>query len=192
MKSAHDANVTNQFGPRANAYVESVVHSQGQDLIDLAALAEKHAPEHAIDLGSGAGFPGLILALETGIAFDLAEADQRKAAFLREAVRSLGLANAKAVESRIEAVDAPGAFDAITARALATLPLILELGGHLLKPEGALLAMKGVVPADDDVMAQAQAWQRDGLLRELRTIFREQQEIDPISTGWVLSTAAAR
>lgn len=46
--------------------------------------------------------------------------------------------------------------------------------------------------SDDDVMAQAQAWQRDGLLRELRSVYREQQQIDPISTGWVLCTAAAR
>ena len=55
----------------------------------------------------------------------------------------------RVAESRIEAVDEPGAFDAITARALATLPLILELGGHLLKPDGALLAMKGAHPADE-------------------------------------------
>lgn len=46
--------------------------------------------------------------------------------------------------------------------------------------------------ADDDVMAQAQAWQRDSLLRELRSVYREQQAVDPISTDWVLCTAAAR
>ena len=68
---------------------------------------------------------------------------------MREAVRQLGLGNARVVESRIEAFDAPGQFDAITARALATLPLILELGGHLLKPDGKLLAMKGAVPSGE-------------------------------------------
>lgn len=46
--------------------------------------------------------------------------------------------------------------------------------------------------SDDDVMAQAQAWQRDSLLRELRSVYREQQAIDPISTDWVLCTAPAR
>ena len=50
-----------------------------------------------------------------------------------------------------------GRFDAITARALATLPLILELGGHLLKPEGRLLAMKGVVP-EDEIAALPAGW----------------------------------
>ena len=47
-------------------------------------------PARAIDLGSGGGFPGLILALATGVPFDLIEADQRKAAFLREAARVTG------------------------------------------------------------------------------------------------------
>ena len=61
------------------------------------------------------------------------------------------------VEARIEAVDAAGQFDAITARALATLPLILALGGHLLAPGGRLLAMKGVVPADE-IAALPQGW----------------------------------
>jgi len=102
------------------------------------------------DLGTGAGFPGIPLAIaQPGLQVALVESNGKKARFLREAARSLGLGNATVVESRIEAFDAPGAFDAITARALATLPLILGLGGHLLKPEGALLAMKGVVPADE-------------------------------------------
>ena len=77
--------------------------------------------------------------------------------FLREAVRKLGLRNVTVVESRIEAFDAPARFDAITARALATLPLILELGGHLLRPGGVLLAMKGVVP-DDEIAALPPGW----------------------------------
>jgi 16S rRNA (guanine527-N7)-methyltransferase len=79
----------------------------------------------------------------------LVESNGKKARFLREAVRQLKLGNASVAESRIEAFDAPGRFDAITARALATLPLILELGGHLLGPGGRLLAMKGVVPEDE-------------------------------------------
>src|SRR3546814_9103669 len=76
---------------------------------------------------------------------------------MREAVRTLGLGNARVVESRIEAFDAPGAFDAITARALATLPLIVELGGHLLKSKGVLMAMKGAVP-DDEIAALTVGW----------------------------------
>ena len=102
------------------------------------------------DLGTGAGLPGIPLAIvKPGLQVALVESNGKKARFMREAVRTLGLANARVVESRIEAFDAPGAFDAITARALATLPLILELGGHLLKPGGVLLAMKGMLPADE-------------------------------------------
>jgi 16S rRNA (guanine527-N7)-methyltransferase len=77
------------------------------------------------------------------------ESNGKKARFLRESVRQLGLKDVRVAEARIESVDEAGAYDAITARALATLPLILELGGHLLKPDGVLLAMKGVYPADE-------------------------------------------
>jgi 16S rRNA (guanine527-N7)-methyltransferase len=102
------------------------------------------------DLGTGPGLPGIPLAIvKPGLKVTLVESNGKKARFLREAVRQLGLADVRVAESRIEAVAEPGAYDAITARALATLPLILELGGHLLKPDGALLAMKGVYPADE-------------------------------------------
>lgn len=102
------------------------------------------------DLGTGAGLPGIPLAIaKPGLQVSLVESNGKKVRFLREAIRKLGLANAEAVESRIEAFDAPGRFDAITARALATLPAILQSGGHLLRPGGVLLAMKGVVPSEE-------------------------------------------
>ncbi len=102
------------------------------------------------DLGTGAGLPGIPLAIaKPGLQVALVESNGKKARFMREVLRTLGLRNARVLESRIEAVDEPGRFDAITARALATLPLILELGGHLLAPGGVLLAMKGAVPAEE-------------------------------------------
>ena len=102
------------------------------------------------DLGTGAGLPGIPLAIaKPGLRVTLVESAGKKARFMREAVRRLGLEHVRVAESRIEALDEPGRFDAITARALATLPLIIELGGHLLKPEGRLLAMKGTFPADE-------------------------------------------
>ena len=55
MKAAHDSNVTNQFGPRAKAYVESAVHSQGADLARIGEIAAATAPVRAIDLGCGGG-----------------------------------------------------------------------------------------------------------------------------------------
>lgn len=140
-------------------------------LLDSLAMHGATAPLAAAggslaDLGTGAGFPGIPLAIaQPGLRVALVESNGKKARFLREAIRSLGLGNATAVESRIEAHDAPVAFDAVTARALATLPLILELGGHLLKPGGVLLAMKGVVPADE-IAALPAGWE----VRDIRPL----------------------
>ena len=102
------------------------------------------------DLGTGAGLPGIPLAIvKPGLRVTLVESAGKKARFMRQAIRELGLEGARVAESRIESVDEPGAYAAITARALATIPLILELGGHLLAPDGVLLAMKGVDPVDE-------------------------------------------
>lgn len=111
------------------------------------------------DLGTGAGLPGIPLAIvKPGLRVTLVESNGKKARFMREALRQLGLKDARVAESRIEAFAEPGAFDAITARALATLPLILELGGHLLKPGGVLLAMKGQRP-DEEIAALPAGWE---------------------------------
>jgi len=119
-------------------------------LDSLAMHAHLDGIESLADLGTGPGLPGIPLAIaRPGLQVTLVESNGKKARFLREAARQLKLGNASVVESRIEAFDAPGRFDAITARALATLPLILQLGGHLLQPQGRLLAMKGVVPGDE-------------------------------------------
>lgn len=102
------------------------------------------------DLGTGAGLPGIPLAIvKPGLQVMLVESAGKKARFMRQALRELGLADVRVAESRIEALDEPGAYAAITARALATIPLILELGGPLLADDGVLLAMKGVHPADE-------------------------------------------
>ena len=117
------------------------------------------------DLGTGPGLPGIPLAIaRPGLRVTLVEANGKKARFLREAVRSLGLGNAEVAETRIEALHRPAAFDAITARALATLPQILELGGHLLAPDGKLLAMKGARP-DAEIAALPPGWRLEAVHR---------------------------
>ena len=127
-------------------------------LLDSLAM-HGHVPDGRLaDLGTGPGLPGIPLALvRPGLQVTLVESNGKKARFLREALRTLGLANARVAECRIEALAEPGAYDAITARALATLPLILELGGHLLGPGGRLLALKGARP-DAEIAALPAGW----------------------------------
>lgn len=111
------------------------------DSLRLVPLIPDSA-DRGIDLGSGAGFPGLVLALATGIPFDLVESDQRKAAFLNEARRITG-APVTVHPMRIEATDLPPA-PLVTARALAPLPALLCLAAPKLAPGGVALFPKGV------------------------------------------------
>ncbi len=110
------------------------------DSLQLAALLVP-PPGRGIDLGSGAGFPGLIVALVTGMPFDLIEADQRKAAFLRQAAR-ITSAPVTVHPTRIETVSLPPA-PLVTARALTSMPRLLGLAAPLLAPEGVCLFLKG-------------------------------------------------
>jgi 16S rRNA (guanine527-N7)-methyltransferase len=114
--------------------------------------------ERAIDLGSGAGFPGLVLCIATGIPFDLIESDSRKAAFLKEAARQTG-APAKIHNTRIEVAEvAPAAL--VTARALAPLDKLLGLAAPHLAPGGICLFPKGRM-AGDELTAVSPLWHMD-------------------------------
>jgi 16S rRNA (guanine527-N7)-methyltransferase len=110
--------------------------------------------ERAIDLGSGGGFPGLVLAIATGRPFDLVEADQRKAAFLREAAR-ITEAPATVHAARIETVALPPA-PLVTARALAPLPVLLGWAAPLLAPGGVCVFPKGRTAEQELTQAQLQ------------------------------------
>jgi 16S rRNA (guanine527-N7)-methyltransferase len=105
----------------------------------------------AIDLGSGAGFPGLILCIATGIPFDLIESDSRKCAFLMEAARQTG-APAKIHNTRIETARVDPA-PLITARALAPLDKLLTLAAPHLAPGGICLFPKGRTAGDELTLA---------------------------------------
>jgi 16S rRNA (guanine527-N7)-methyltransferase len=112
--------------------------------IQDSLLLLPHIPEHttsAIDLGSGAGFPGLVLCIATGIPFTLIESDKRKAAFLQDAARELS-APAKVLAVRIEDAK-PTPAPLITARALAPLDKLLGLALPHLAPGGICLFPKG-------------------------------------------------
>jgi 16S rRNA (guanine527-N7)-methyltransferase len=109
----------------------------------------------AIDLGSGAGFPGLPLSLVTQLPFALVEADHRKAAFLREAARVTG-APVTTYASRAETLAMPKT-PLVTARALAPLPRLLPLVARFLAPGGACLLLKGA-RAEAELTAAAREW----------------------------------
>ena len=118
------------------------------------------------DLGSGAGFPGLILAMASGIPVTLVEADQRKCAFLREAARVTGT-DASVVAARIEATQLPPA-PLVTARALAPLPRLLALAKPHLAPGGTCLFLKGA-SVEDELTAARREWHMRVMLQPSRT-----------------------
>ncbi len=111
-----------------------------EDALQLLAYMPPSA-DTAIDLGSGAGFPGLILAIASGVHFHLIESDHRKAAFLAEAAR-MTATSATIHAARIEAVQLPPVL-LVTARALAPLAALIGFAEKFLAPGGVLLAPKG-------------------------------------------------
>ena len=132
-------------------------------LLDSLAMQAFVEGGSLADLGTGPGLPGIPLAIaKPQLQVTLVESNGKKARFLREAVRTLGLASARVLESRAEAVDEPGAFDVVTARALDRLAGILSVGGHLLAPGGRVLAMKGMRP-DDEIAALPAGWNLSAL-----------------------------
>jgi 16S rRNA (guanine527-N7)-methyltransferase len=139
----------------AESDVEEIWERHVADALQLTSLIPQ-GTDRAIDLGSGAGFPGLALALATGIHFDLVEADLRKAAFLREVAR-LTNAPVTIVAERIERCSvAPATL--ITARALAPLPRLLDYAAPLLPPGGSCLFPKGT-EVQAELTAAARKWQ---------------------------------
>ncbi len=121
-----------------------------------------------VDLGSGGGFPGLILAIATGNPVTLIESDLRKASFLREAARATAT-DATVLARRIDDVELPP-MRIVTARALAPLPRLLGWADRLLAPDGICLFLKGCRFASELTAAQAE-WHM--------TVSRRQSRTDP-------------
>lgn len=109
------------------------------------------------DIGSGAGLPGIPLAIaRPDLDMSLIETVEKKAAFQRQAKIELGLANVTVLNRRVE--DVPGdRFDAVISRAFADLADYVCLAGHLLKQDGRLYAMKGQLP-EDEIKRLPPAW----------------------------------
>lgn len=131
-------------------------------ILDSAQISVLSGPRGGawVDLGSGGGFPALVLAVMAkdwteAATFTLVESDSRKAAFLLQAIRSLDL-SAKVIVRRIDAVE-PLAADVLTARALAPLDALLGHAARHLRPSGRAFFPKGSTYRDEMAAAQ-QRW----------------------------------
>lgn len=137
--------------------------------LELDVLGEARA---VADLGSGAGLPGLPLAIALPSAhFDLVESARRKCEFIGRAISVCGIGNARGVNFRAEAwPDGVGRFDVVTARALAPLAVVAEYAAPLLRPGGTAVLWRGRRDPEDEATA-ALAYRELGLeSREIRRV----------------------
>lgn len=147
-----------KWQPRINLVSRgSLEDSWRRHILDSAQLVPL-LPERApviVDIGSGAGFPGLVIAIVANRPVHLVDSDVRKCAFLREAARLTG-ASTTIHNARIERLGALNA-DVVTARACAPLPQLLKYAAPLLRPGGRCLFLKGKTAAAE-LTASAKTW----------------------------------
>ena len=119
-------------------------------LLDCLSVVPYLTGTRMLDAGSGAGFPGIPVAVaKPDIQVVLLDSNQKKTAFLRQAVADLQLKNATVVCERVEAWRTGEKFDFIISRAFAEIAEFVALTEHLLAPGGLFAAMKGVYPFEE-------------------------------------------
>lgn len=122
-------------------------------LLDCLAVIPHVRVSRLVDIGSGAGLPGIPLALAMPQAqVTLLDSNHKKATFLRQAVIELGLNNVEVVCARAESWQPLRPFEAVISRAFSDLPQFLAAAGHLCAEGGVIAAMKGIYP--DEEIAQ--------------------------------------
>ena len=121
-----------------------------QHVFDSLAVASHLKGNTLVDVGSGAGFPGIPLAIaRPAMAVTLVEANHKKSAFLKQAVIELGLVNVDVVNARVETWKPATRYDVVISRAFSDLADFVALAGHLCADGGVLAAMKGVYPFEE-------------------------------------------
>jgi 16S rRNA (guanine527-N7)-methyltransferase len=125
-----------------------------EDSLTGLEVAELAKAERIADIGSGAGFPGLVLAVVLADSrVDLIESVGRKCEFMRRAIDAAGIVNATVLNARSEEVaggEKREAYDAVTARAVGRLSTLAELASPLLRDSGILVAWKGKRDPDEE------------------------------------------
>jgi 16S rRNA (guanine527-N7)-methyltransferase len=119
-------------------------------LLDSLSVVPHLRGPNVLDVGSGAGLPGIPIAIaQPALRVTLLEANQKKSAFLTQAVGELRLANVTVVTERVESWRTAARFDTIVSRAFADLGELAAAAGRLLAPRGVIAAMKGVHPYEE-------------------------------------------
>ncbi|MGL6209809.1 MAG: 16S rRNA (guanine(527)-N(7))-methyltransferase RsmG [Paracoccaceae bacterium] len=178
------ATLVQKWNPAINLVSRaSVSQLWDRHILDSAQIFELVAvPSDArwLDLGSGAGFPGLVVAIlaaehQPTLQVTLVESDRRKATFLSQAVRSLDL-KAEVVAERVE-VFPPNGADFLSARALAGLDVLCGYATRHLHPRGLAVFPKGA-QVEEEIATAVKSWQFD--------VQRHQSRTDPTATILVM------
>ena len=119
-------------------------------IIDSLSIVPHVTGNNVLDVGSGPGLPGIVLAImNPSASYTTLDSNGKKTRFMLQAKFDLQLNNLNVVNARVEAFTAPNAFDAITSRAFTSLVNMVEGTKHLLSPSGVYLAMKGLYPDEE-------------------------------------------
>jgi len=119
-------------------------------LLDSLSIVPFVRGPRVLDMGCGAGLPGIPLALaRPDLQVVMMDANAKKTRFVQQAITELNLDNAEAVHARAEDYTAPGGFDTVTSRAFSSLEDFLGLAAPYLRKGGQLLAMKGRYPTQE-------------------------------------------
>lgn len=127
-------------------------------LLDSLSVRPYLRGDRVADVGSGAGFPGIPLAIvEPDRLFALIESTGKKCRFMEHVRDRLGLANVDVVQSRAEAYEPRERFDTVLARAVGPVADLVKVAGRLVAGGGRLLAMKGRYP-EEELAAKLNGW----------------------------------
>ena len=116
-------------------------------ILDSLAILPYIEGKRVIDIGTGAGLPGIPLAIFLPeVEFVLLDSNAKKTRFVQQVILELKLKNVSVIHSRAEDYQPELGFDIVTTRAFSSLPDMVKMTAHLLNPNGVILAMKGQIP----------------------------------------------